>query len=447
MECSLNQKLTSQVFDQLAEVNKSHKSRRPGPDDRRQPVHTVYGGAHLFKAGTLKRLGDMALKAFEVHAATPDELCRALNLDYSAQRASELHTRIRTKLEAQAVEDFRIDFEDGFGNRPQAEEDETALQAAEQLAMAMKSGICSPFIGIRIKPLNDELMARSVRTFDLFLTRLLNQTAGELPPGFTVTLPKITDPFQVQALANLMTAMEEKFQLSPRSLTLEVMVETPESILDEAGACALPAIVAAAQGRCRGAHFGTYDYTASMDITAAFQAMDHPACDFARHFMKTALAGRGVWISDGATNVMPVGPHRGDQLDSAQTAANRTVVHQAWKLAFDHTRHSLRNAIYQGWDLHPGQLPIRYAAIYSFFMEGLEAASERLSNFMGAAAKATLSGDVFDDAATGQGLLNFFLRAYACGAIDLSDLLATGLTEAEIRTRSFLKILEMRQRI
>ena len=92
-------------------------------------------------------------------------------------------------------------------------------------------------------------------------------------------------------------------------------------------------------------------------------------------------------------------------------------MHRAWRLHADDVRHSLVNGFYQGWDLHPAQLPTRYAAVYAFFLEGLDAASERLRNFVDKAAQATLVGDVFDDAATGQGLLNFFLRGINCGAI------------------------------
>ena len=147
---------------------------------------------------------------------------------------------------------------------------------------------------------------------------------------------------------------------------------------------------------------------------------------------------------------MPVAPHRfvegGPRLTLEQIEENRTVVHRAWKLHYDHIQHSLVNAFYQGWDLHPAQLPTRYAAVYAFFLESLDAASERLKNFVEKAAKATLVGDVFDDAATGQGLLNFFLRGMACGAITEDEALATGLTLDELRSRSFLKILEARRK-
>jgi hypothetical protein len=174
--------------------------------------------------------------------------------------------------------------------------------------------------------------------------------------------------------------------------------------------------------------------------------MLHPACDFARHMMQVSFGGTGVWLSDGATNIMPVAPHRGDALSGEQIDENRNVVHRAWKLHYDHCRHSLANAFYQGWDLHPAQLPTRYAAVYTFFLEGLDAASERLRNFVEKAAQATLVGDVFDDAATGQGLLNYFLRAINCGAVSEKEALdLTSLTLDELRSGSFVKILKNRQ--
>jgi hypothetical protein len=174
--------------------------------------------------------------------------------------------------------------------------------------------------------------------------------------------------------------------------------------------------------------------------------MLHPACDFARNMMQVSFGGTGVWLSDGATNIMPVPPHRGDSLSDEQIEENRTVVHRAWRLHYDHCRHSLSNAFYQGWDLHPGQLPTRYAAVFTFFLEGLDAASERLRNFVEKAAQATLVGDVFDDAATGQGLLNYFLRAINCGAVTEQEALElTSLTLDELRSGSFVKILKNRQ--
>jgi hypothetical protein len=207
----------------------------------------------------------------------------------------------------------------------------------------------------------------------------------------------------------------------------------------------LPAMLDAARGKCVAAHYGVYDYTASCDITAAHQHMQHPVCDFAKHMMKVAYAQTGLWLSDGATNIMPTPPHKGPDLSAAEHQANTEVVHHAWRLHADDIRHSLVNGYYQGWDLHPGQLPSRYGAVYGFFIEGLHAASERLANFVSKAAQATLVGDVFDDAATGQGLLNFFLRGINCGALTEEEALATGLSLDEVRGRSFVKILRGRK--
>jgi hypothetical protein len=291
----------------------------------------------------------------------------------------------------------------------------------------LEAGTLPPFSGIRIKCFSEELKARSMRT----LRRFLKKLGSRVPPHFVVTLPKITVPEQVSALLDVLEDSQVK---------MEIMIETPQSIF------MLPTLVEAARGRCVAAHFGTYDYTASLGITAAHQHMLHPACDFARSMMQASLAGTGLWISDGATNIMPVPAHRGASLSHLQILENKMVVHRAWKLHSDHIRHSLDNAFYQGWDLHPAQLPSRYATVYSFFLEGLDAASERLRNFVSKAAQATLVGDVFDDAATGQGLLNYFLRAINCGAIpeaDAPDL--TGLTLDELRSASFVKILNGRR--
>ena len=203
----------------------------------------------------------------------------------------------------------------------------------------------------------------------------------------------------------------------------------------------------AGRGRVRYCAYGTYDYTALVNITAHYQSHTHPASDFARHMLQVSLAGTGVNISDGATTIMPIGPHRATKdkpLTPQQEAENLAVVHSAWKLHYDNVQHSLRHAYYQGWDLNPAQLPVRYAAVYTFFLESLDDASKRLNRFVDAAAQATLSGNMFDDAATGQGLLNFYLRGIACGAITEDEAMSTGITLEELRGRSFIKIVQNR---
>ena len=162
--------------------------------------------------------------------------------------------------------------------------------------------------------------------------------------------------------------------------------------------------------------------------------------------MQAQLAGTGIRLSDGATNLMPIPPHRAALLSGKQVAENRLAVHHAWRVHYQHIRHALDHGFYQGWDLHPAQLPSRYAAVYSFFLEGLNAASGRLRNFIAKAAQPTQVGGVFDDAATGQGLLNYFLRAVHCGAIPETDVPSlTGLTSDELRSASFIKILNDRR--
>ncbi len=474
MKFTIPKEINKEILNDLKAANIAFQKSYPGDGAERQPVHSVYGGAQLFKMDTTQKMGKVAIKNLQQYAPNFVVFAKALKLVNHEQLPNDveaiaalvknfengdaeemkahpawlpyaIYNKVQQKLVDEPVEDFRIDFEDGFGNRPDDEEDATAVFAAEQVAAAMKEGTLPPFIGIRIKPFTEELKQRSLRTLDLFVTTLLEACDYQLPPNFVVTLPKVTIPEQVKALVHAFNIMESLSKLEKGSLKMEIMVETTQSIMGLKGENALRHLVDAAKGRCIAAHFGTYDYTASYNITAKYQDMAHQACDFAHHMMKVALSGTGVWLSDGATNIMPVGPHRGDNLTAEQKQENRETVHRAWKIAYDHTRHSLWKGLYQGWDLHPAQLPIRYAAVYSFFLESYDQAAERLRNFMDTAAQATLSGEVFDDAATGQGLLNYFLRGMNCGAITKEEALASGLSIEELQSRSFAAILKNRR--
>ena len=419
------------ILDSIDAGNRRAAALYPGESPARQPVHVMYGGAQLFKADLAQKLGATALTALREHAPTADIFAAAIGLDPAL--GDRVYLRIIDKLTREPVEDLRIDFEDGFGVRPDSEEDRYVRLAADEVAAGLSRGTLPPGIGIRIKPLSADHKRRSLRTFDLFLTRLVDRTGGQLPPNFVVTLPKITSADQVAALATACDAFEYWRELPPHVLRFELMVETPQSVVGGDGSVALPKFIAAGNGRIVAAHFGTYDYTAACGITASEQHMLHPSCDFARQVMQAALSGTGIWLSDGGTNVMPVG--------------SRDAVHRAWRLHASHIRHSLVNGFYQGWDLHPAQLPSRYAAVYAFFLEGLSAASDRLKNFVEKAAQATLAGQIFDDAATGQGLLNYFLRALNCGAIGEREAVEmSGLSVDELRSRSFLKILDGRKR-
>jgi hypothetical protein len=297
--------------------------------------------------------------------------------------------------------------------------------------------------------MSKELHARSLRTLDLFVTTLWRAAGKRLPANFVVTVPKLMHPGHAAAVARACAALEKRLGMRPRTLRLEIMIETPQSIFAPDGSSALRALIAAGDRRITGAHFGTYDYTALCGITASWQHMRHAVCDFAKHMMQVSLAQSGVRLSDGATNIMPVAVHRASAarpLTDVERRENREAVHRAWKIHFDDASHSLVNGFYQGWDLHPAQLPTRYAAVYAFFLSARPAATVRLRNFVDKAAQATLVGDVFDDAATGQGLLNFFVRGLTSGALTTEEALETGLTLDELQGRSFLKILEARKR-
>ena len=417
--------------DALRRANLAFVAGHPGESEARQPVHVVYGGAQLFKSDTAPRIGAVALRTLEQHAAGNASFGAAIGWSSEDPLTARVRERVDAKLKSQAVEDFRIDFEDGYGNRPDAEEDGHAAVAAAEVAEGMENGTLPPFIGIRIKPLNEELRARSLRTLELFLSELVRRTGGALPDNFVVTIPKVTVVEQVTHFVRTLERLEKRFKWKDGTLRFELMVETPQIIIAPDGRCLLPDLAAAGGGRMSAAHFGTYDYTAGVGITASHQRMRHPACDFAKHVMQVSLAGTGIWLSDGSTAVLPVG--------------GRDAVHAAWKLHFDDVMHSLTGGFYQGWDLHPAQLVTRYAAVFAFFLSGIDAAGARLKNFVQKAAQATLVGSDFDDAATGQGLLNFFLRGINCGAVSEDETLAmTGLTLEELRDRSFVKILKNR---
>jgi citrate lyase beta subunit len=427
-----------------------------------QPVHVVYGGAHLFRADTVQKLGRLALRSLEEYAADGESLAKALGLAAGSQgpgagegRSERNHgtisfgaiyDRVVEKLTNEPVEDFRIDFEDGYGLRADDEEDGHAVGAAEVTAEAMAQDALPRYFGIRIKSLSPETGRRAIRTLDIYLSRLVELTGGPLPDGFVVTLPKVESEKQVKAISEICGQLESVLGLADGALWLELMVETPRALFDSFGNALLPRMLVAGQGRVRGAHFGAFDYTAACNIVASLQDLRHPICDFARAMMQALLVQTGVWLSDSVTAVMPVPVHRGEGLTDAQREENRGAVHRAWRMHYDNIRHSLANGFYQSWDLHPAQLPIRHAAVQLFFRENLSAAATRLRNFVERATQASLLGTQFDDAATAQGLLNFFAQALASKVITEAEAAEmTGISGPELRSRSFAKIMKAKK--
>ncbi|MGH3858756.1 DUF6986 family protein [Actinokineospora sp.] len=371
--------LLSELDHLLAPVDAELLRRYPGDSPARQPVHTVYVPADRFHADLCPEWGAEATRAMAEHPVELD---------------AEVRARVVDKLDREPIEDLRVDFEDGYGNRPDDEED----SAARTAAAAMARGHMPPFLGIRFKSLEVATRRRGVRTLDLFLGTLLD--AGPLPDGFVVTLPKVTAVEQVAAMTVACERLEVAHGLPPGRLRFEIQVETPQAILGPHGTAAVARMIDAAAGRCTGLHYGTYDYSAALGISAAFQSMEHPAADHAKAVMQLAAAGTGVRVSDGSTNVLPVGDGTTD----------------AWRLHARLVRRSLERGFYQGWDLHPGQLVTRYAATYGFFREGLAAAAERLRDYVGQ------TGDgVLDEPATAQALAAFVVRGLNCGATDDSE--------------------------
>jgi citrate lyase beta subunit len=407
--------------------------------EQRQPAHTVFGGAHLFRAGVVERFRSLALEALEAYVPDPGTFAVVFGIA-SPDLADRVYARVREKLEREPIEDYRIDFEDGYGTRADAEEDAHAVAAAGEVAAGLAAGSLPWRVGIRVKSFADGERVRCERTLRLFLAHVL-QEAGRLPAGFIVNLPKVTSVAQVEEFAHLLSACERERGLPDGTIGLEVMIETPGIVLAPDGRSPLSLLLGTGGARIRGVVFGAYDFTAALGITAAHQSLRHPACDFARNMMLVAFAGSGVHLSDGATATLPVPVHaarKDDALTPLEQEENRRSVHAAWRLHHDNIRHAMTNGFYQGWDLHPAQLVSRYAATFAFFIEGLDAAGARLRNFMAKSAQATRLGAAFDDAATGRGLVNYFRRAVSSGAITQEE------TDALIGVKSELRDLQMR---
>ncbi|MFI6206181.1 DUF6986 family protein [Streptomyces sp. NPDC051041] len=407
---SLADAVGAEIDAALAPVDADLERRYPGDPGTRRPVHTVYVPGDVFAADTVRSWGERALAALDEHA--PDAASFAAVLGLDDELAEPVYARVRAKLEREPVEDLRIDFEDGYGNRPGAEEDEAAARAARLVAEAYRTGTAPPYTGIRAKGMEAAVRARGIRTLDVFLTGLME--AGGLPGGLVLTLPKVTYAEQVTAMAKLLAAFEETHGLEPGRLGFEIQIETSQAVLAADGTATVARMIQAAGGRVTGLHYGTFDYSACLGVSAAHQAADHPAADHAKAVMQVAAAGTGVRVSDGSTNVLPVGPTE--------------KVHAAWRLHYGLTRRALARAYYQGWDMHPGHLPTRYAAVFAFYREGFEQAADRLARYTSRA-----GGDVMDEPATAQALGGYLLRGLDCGALDIAEVARlTGLTRADL---------------
>ena len=350
--------------------------------------------------------GERARQAMAEHA----EILR----DCLGEAAGDLLPLVEDKLGREPIEDLRIDFEDGYGVRGDDVEDADVGRAAEALAAAQRSRATSalpPSYGIRFKSFERPTRSRGLATLVGFVDRLLS-SGGRLD-GFVVTLPKVTSVAQVEAMAVACDRIEGAHGLSRGTLRFEIQVETPQSILGPDGTALVARMIQAAPERVSGLHYGTYDYSAFCGIAAAYQSLEHPVADHAKAVMQAAAAGTGVRLSDGSTNILPVG--------------DAEEVRRGWALHLRLVRRSLERGFYQGWDLHPAQLPTRYAATYAFYRDGFASAAERLRRY------ATGSGGgVLDEPATARALADFLVRGLDCGALHDHETDATGMDRAAL---------------
>jgi len=385
----LARELGEELDARLRDADAALARQFPGDHGGRQPVHTVYLAGDRYHAGTVAEWGGEALAMLDAHA----ELLHGLVGD------AEIVERVRRKLAAEPIEDLRIDFEDGYGPRPDETEDADAASAATALARSRAEGTAPPFCGIRIKSLEAPTRRRAIRTCLAFITTLAD--AGATVDDFVVTLPKVTSVEQVEAMVHLCARAERA--TGAGRLRFEIQVETPQSILSPDGSALVARMIHASDGRCAGLHYGTYDYSAFCGIAAPYQSMAHPAADHAKLVMQAAAAGTGVRLSDGSTNRLPVG--------------DPAAVRRGWEEHLRLVRRSLERGYYQGWDLHPAQLPTRFAATFAFYRADLGDASRRLRDYFARAESAVL-----DEPATVRALADYALRALQCGAATADEL-------------------------
>ena len=393
----------------LADTDRMLPEQYPGNSAARQPVHTVYTPADTYTPDFAARWGEIAQRVVADHGGIA-ALTEALGV--SDQLVEVVAERASEKLAIEPIEDLRLDFEDGYGDRGDDVEDRDVLAAATAVTQTVASGKAPAFIGIRFKCFEAPTRARGLRTLDLFVGALMEQ--GGLPEGLVLTLPKVSTVAQVEAMAYACGRLEDAHGLAEGRLRFEVQVETPQLILAADGTSPVAQLLHRAEGRVSALHYGTYDYSASLGIAAAYQSMEHPSADFAKQVMQVAVAGTGVRLSDGSTNVIPVG-------GSEEVLA-------AWKLHARLVRRSLERGFYQGWDLHPAQLPSRFIASFAFYREGFAAAAARLRDYV----QHTESG-FMDEPATAMALAGFIHRGVSCGAI----------TEAEVAQHAALTATQL----
>ncbi|TRW79654.1 aldolase [Mycolicibacterium sp. 018/SC-01/001] len=406
----LDDSVLADIDRRLSGADARLASRYPGDDGRRQPVHTVYIPGNRYTATMPAEWGTIALAA-AVDAGGLDEVAAVVGAssenDCDPGTLAELTEQ---KLRIEPIEDLRIDFEDGYGTFDDATEDADVIRAVSSVRTA---GAATPFVGIRFKCLEAGTRARGLRTLDMFVSGLVD--CGGLPDGLSLTVPKVTSVDQVEAMVAVASELESANGLPAGRIRFEVQIEAPQAVLDADGRAPVAQFIHAGRGRVSALHYGTYDYSASLGIAAAYQSMEHPAADHAKNVMQVAVAGTGVHLSDGSTNILPIG--------------DRENITAAWQLHARLVRRHLERGICQGWDMHPAQLVTRYLATYAFYRSAFAPAVTRLRNYVH-----RRDSTIMDEPATARALASVIHRGHVCGA----------LTAAEIESEAELPVSTVR---
>ncbi len=389
-ERSITDEARARIEELLAPVDADLGRWFPGDRAEPQPVHTVYVSAADVDVDTPRRWGTAALE-LESNASAVAELA-----------GDEVREIVRTRLAANPIEDLRIDLEDGYGWRGDEREDADARRTGQTLARWAADRPHAPrSAGVRAKGLGAYERARGIRTLELVL-----DGAGGVPSGFVVTVPKLRDVRQVDAITVLCEEFERAHGLTEATVRVELQIEIPQAVLGPDGRATLAQAIHRGGRRIWGLHYGTYDYSAACGIVSAQQSLEHPVADHAKAVMQVAAAQTGVWISDGSTQVMPTGEP--EQVDAALRRHHRLV-----------TR-SLERGFYQGWDMHPGHLVTRWLAVVGFYRSAMPAAASRLQAYF-----ERRSGDVVDEPATAMSLALVIRRGLAAAAFTVDEVTRT----------------------
>jgi hypothetical protein len=221
------------------------------------------------------------------------------------------------------------------------------------------------------------------------------------------TVPKLRAAAQVDAVVMICEEFERAHGLADGVLRYELQIESPQAVLGADGRATVAEAIHRGGPRLTGLHYGTYDYSAACGIVSAQQSLEHPVADHAKAVMLVAAAQTGVWVSDGSTQIAPVGT--AEIVDAALRRHHRLV-----------TR-SLERGFYQGWDMHPGHLVTRWLAVFTFFRSAMTPAATRLQSYFD-----RQSSEFVDEPATAQSLALVVLRGLSAGAFTEADVLEVG---------------------